>query len=288
MEVLQEGRFARVIRSKSPNSGEVVAVKLYNESKRALSEAAVEIEVLERLTHSDITPCRFIIQLKYVRKLEGSCSSAVALELCDGGDLYDLMHAVQLGHQDALRYCAEIAIALEHLRLHNIIHGDLKPENIGVTSRGHLRLLDFGCSSIVSAENPRAMQTSGTLEYTCPEKLFRKAASFEADWWSLGVILYEMIFDAQPWTSPTPQRTAQKICEDPVPFPRADANDHVSTGIIQAISLLLRKKRKHRLSCLAELRSTAVFGRLRWEQLFHEAWIPPVFHGARKHEESKQ
>lgn len=84
-----------------------------------------------------------------------------------------------------------IVLALEYLRNNNIIHRDLKPENLVFEGTGYLRLTDFGVSRFRKENN--SDETSGTPGYMSPEVICKQNHSFEADYFALGVIAYELM-----------------------------------------------------------------------------------------------
>lgn len=95
-------------------------------------------------------------------------------------------------------YAAEILLALETLHENKIIYRDLKPENVVIDASGHVKLIDFGfakrlCSSSNPKHHNRTYTNCGTLGYTAPEVLLQLGASFEADIWSFGILLCELI-----------------------------------------------------------------------------------------------
>jgi protein kinase A len=95
-------------------------------------------------------------------------------------------------------YSAEIILALEILHFQKVIYRDLKPENVVIDVNGHIKLIDFGFAKrLSSSSNPkhhyRTHTNCGTVGYTAPEVLLNLGASFEADIWSLGIMLCEML-----------------------------------------------------------------------------------------------
>ena len=94
---------------------------------------------------------------------------------------------------------AEVVLALEFLHSHDILYRDLKPENILVDERGHLRLTDFGlCRSDFKQNRDRAMSFVGSPEYMSPEILLGKGYDYSVDYYTLGVLLYEMLVGLPP------------------------------------------------------------------------------------------
>ena len=149
----------------------------------------------------------------------------LVLEHAVGGDLDSVMRNFHLGgmSEDHTRfYIAEILLALEYLHEMSIIVRDLKPANCLTTASGHVKLADFGHStrqSDTGQSSPRSICKSldrikqepasdtcsdgtgcvGTPEYMAPETLHDQATTKLVDYWSLGIIMYELIYACLPW-----------------------------------------------------------------------------------------
>lgn len=101
-------------------------------------------------------------------------------------------------------YAAEILLALEILHQNKIVYRDLKPENVVIDVAGHIKLIDFGFAKrLHSSSQPkhhyRTHTNCGTLGYTAPEVLMNLGASFEADIWSFGILLAELLSGSLPF-----------------------------------------------------------------------------------------
>lgn len=125
------------------------------------------------------------------------------MEFINGGELF--FHLKQQGKggfdEDRARfYAAEIVLALEYLHKSGVIYRDLKPENILIDAEGHIRLTDFGLSkSGLKNANGRTDSFCGTPEYLAPEIVRDKTYTYSVDWYSFGLVFYEMLTGINPF-----------------------------------------------------------------------------------------
>ncbi|GBG35155.1 Protein kinase, putative [Hondaea fermentalgiana] len=197
--LLESGSASHVYHARNWEGGDLVgfmdgefAVKVYRcDCENAQDEAARELRALERLTKfSD--ECRFIVKLYFIDELAQDSLPIFGLEFCKGGDLFWLLQHGPLTEYDTAQYASEMSSALECMRQTKILHGDLKPENIGLTATGHIRIFDFGTAKILENDEP-VEHFAGTLLYASPEALCRLGCEYAADWWAMGVLLFEML-----------------------------------------------------------------------------------------------
>lgn len=123
------------------------------------------------------------------------------MEFVNGGELF--WHLNQVGRfseERARFYAAELILALDYLHTHGIIYRDLKPENILIDSDGHVKLTDFGLSKDGLDETDGMTESFvGTTEYLAPEIIKDKKYTYSVDWYSFGLVLYEMICGVNPF-----------------------------------------------------------------------------------------
>lgn len=171
-------------------------------------------------------------------------------EFVKGGELFT--HLCSRGSfdvQSAKFYIAELVVAIESVHKRNIIYRDLKLENILLDEEGHIKLTDFGLSKeLIKDELNRANSYCGTIEYMAPEVVERTAQGYDetVDWWSLGVIAFELMTGCSPFTvdghSNTSKDIARRILTKRVPFPR-----NFDKSALDFISRLLEKIPRRRL-----------------------------------------
>ena len=141
-----------------------------------------------------------------------------ALEYINGGDLFTYIRI----HKSTSRlqcklYSAQIVLILEYLHSNSIIYRDLKPENILIKHNGYIKLTDFGLSKVVQ---DRTYTFCGTSEYLAPEIILKNGYSKAVDWWSFGILIYEMLAGIDPFHNPDPMVLFDNILNCKLRFPK--------------------------------------------------------------------
>ena len=113
-------------------------------------------------------------------------------------------------------YCGQIVSIFEYLHSKNIVYRDLKPENILIDKSGYLKLTDFGFAKTIEG---RTYTLCGTPEYLAPEIILNKGHGKPVDWWTTGILLYEMIAGIDPFSDDDPMMVYQKILKGKIKFP---------------------------------------------------------------------
>lgn len=123
------------------------------------------------------------------------------MEFVNGGELfYHLQLAGKFNEARAKFYMAEITLALEYLHSKGVIYRDVKPENILIDAQGHVRLTDFGLSKGGLREHNNMTESfCGTTEYLAPEIIVDKQYGYSVDWYSVGVVMFEMLAGFNPF-----------------------------------------------------------------------------------------
>ncbi|GAA50339.1 p90 ribosomal S6 kinase [Clonorchis sinensis] len=229
----------------------------------------VERDILAAVRHP------FIVRLEYAFQTEGRLY--LILEYLRGGDLFSrLSKEVVLPESDARFYMAELALALNHVHQLGIIYRDLKPENILLDTEGHVKLTDFGLSKeAVSTESGgRAFSFCGTIEYMAPEVITRRGHDSTADWWSLGVLMYEMLCGLLPFQGDSRRDTMQQILRAKLRMPQ-----FLSLEAQSLLRALFKRNPTNRLGYgqngFRDLQAHPFFNQISWDRLLQRNMPAP-------------
>lgn len=215
LKIVGQGAFAKVYQVRKVGSSEIFAMKVMRKDKIMEKNHAEymksERDILTNVDHPFIVQLRYSFQTKYRLYL--------VLDFVNGGHLFFQLYRQGLFREELARiYTAEIVSAVSHLHANGIMHRDLKPENILLDSEGHAMLTDFGLAKKFD-DNARSNSLCGTLEYMAPEIILGKGHNKAADWWSVGILLYEMLTGKPPFVGGNRQKMQQKIMKDKVKLP---------------------------------------------------------------------
>lgn len=161
------------------------------------------------------------LQLPNLPKLFGSFQDSryvyFVMEYICGGELFSRIKRLgTLPVSHCKFYAGEITVILESLHSAAVLYRDLKPENLLIDGRGHIKLVDFGLARQFSAKH---FTLCGTPEYMAPEVILGKGYGLGVDWWALGIVLYEMLLGHPPYRDPHPMNIYQKIVLGRLKFP---------------------------------------------------------------------
>jgi serine/threonine protein kinase len=197
----------------------------------------------------------------------------LVMEYLPGGDLYSLLqHLGSLDEDCSRNYAIQIVKALEFLRDSRIIHRDLKPDNILIDASGYLHLVDFGLSYDGLSPTQRLSKV-GTPDYMAPEIVLACSHSFPADYWSFGVILFELLSGLPPFHGESEAETFHRIISA---APDWSLLEGCSPAAIDLIGRLLDPDPAARLGAAAmrEIMGHPWFAGVDWD---HVSEIAPVF-----------
>ena len=206
-ETLGVGATSRVVRGFDPMIGRPVAVKIFP-SEIAQGEARDrflrEARVVGQLSHANI------ITLHDMGIEEATQTPYLVMELVDGVPLDRVLEKGTLPLARACAWIAHAAEALDVAHKRGVIHGDVKPANILITSDGRVKLTDFGMARVARRE-ARDSALLGTPAYWCPEQIMGRPQDARSDIFSLGVVLYEMITGTRPFDADSLQGICNRV-----------------------------------------------------------------------------
>ena len=237
------GSYGRVCLCKKKKSGKVYVMKILKKNdiikQKQVDHVYSEYTILSMLKHP------FIVQLIGVN-FEDPKYIYFILEYIQGGELFTLLRSkVTFPVPQAKFYIAHIITVFEYLHSKNIVYRDLKPENILINKNGYLKLTDFGFAKQLDSEKAKTYTLCGTPEYLAPEIILNKGHGKAVDWWTLGILLFEMLVGIDPFSDDEPMKTYQKILKGKINFPKEINKDAKSL-----IKHLLVQDTTKRYGCL--------------------------------------
>ena len=221
LSVLGRGYYGKVMLVSQKDTGELFAIKTVHKMRLLQSQKVhtilAERNIMRRTEHP------FTVKLSFA--FQTATKFYLGLEYIAGGDLFGLMKRKSVFSLSQVRlYVAEIALAIDHLHSIGICYRDLKPENVLIGVDGHLKLTDFGLAKDISTFGSTST-FCGTSDFMAPEIVEKKSYSYPVDWWSLGVVMYELLFGRNPFHDDNKAKMFTKIAvADPVFPPTADAD----------------------------------------------------------------
>ncbi|KAH8589752.1 serine/threonine protein kinase, AGC family [Bisporella sp. PMI_857] len=274
LKLIGKGTSGQVYQVRKKGTKRIYAMKVLPK-KVIVQEAAHTVGEQNILARRAIADSPFIVGLKF--SFQTLTDLYLIADYMSGGELF--WHLQKEGRFNEMRakfYIAELILALQHLHSHDIIYRDLKPEHILLDANGHIALCDFGLSKATLTENATTNTFCGDVEYLAPEVLLDEQKYTKVvDFWSLGVIVFEMCCGWSPFYAEDTQQMYKNIAFSKVRFPR----DALSTEGRNFVKGLLNRNPKHRLGVARdaeELKDHPFFNDIDWVALAKKQ-IPPPF-----------
>ena len=262
LKLVGQGAFGKVYQVRRKCTSDIYAMKVMRKDKILEKNHAeymkAERDILTKVDHPFVVQLRYSFQTKYRLYL--------VLDFVNGGHLFFQLYQQGLFREELGRiYTAEIVSAVAHLHANGIMHRDLKPENILLDAHGHAMLTDFGLAKEFD-ENTRSNSMCGTVEYMAPEIVQGRGHDKAADWWSVGILLFEMLTGKPPFFGGNRDKIQQKIVKEKMKLPT-----YLSSEVHSLLKGLLHKEAGRRLGSgpggSDEIKNHKWFKAVNWKKL---------------------
>ena len=219
LKVVGKGSFGKVLQVRKKDTGRIYAMKVMKKEDLVRRDEIAHT----RSERNVLAQCRnpFLVSLKF--SFQTPEKLYLVLDYINGGELfYHMQREGRFGEERTRFYAAEIVLALEHLHSNNVVYRDLKPENILLDCNGHIALTDFGlCKENLKTSGDTTRTFCGTAEYLAPEVLKSQPYGRAVDWWSLGIVIFEMLTGLPPFYVENTNEMYKRIMGGVISWPEA-------------------------------------------------------------------
>ncbi len=236
------GGMATIYRGLDLHMDRVVAIKVlrdvYSSDPKFVKRFELEAKAASALQHPNI------VQVYDYGLTDGNYF--IVMELVEGTDLRRYLRSRGVLDVDrAVIIAHDVALGLGAAHRRNIVHRDVKPQNILVGRRGAIKLTDFGIASVYKDMNAERLTTTGmtlgTVQYYAPEQAQGEIVTPAADVYALGIVMYEMLTGRPPFDGDTPVAVAMQHIQDP-PTPPSQLNPNIPQPLEEIILRCLEKE----------------------------------------------
>ncbi|CAH8321798.1 unnamed protein product [Eruca vesicaria subsp. sativa] len=279
---ISRGAFGRVVLAKKRTTGDIFAIKVLKKTDMIRKDAVKSIIAERNILIKIQNP----LVVRFYYSFTSRENLYLVMEYVKGGDFYSLLKNLNCIHEtNARKYIAEVVLALEYLHSEGVVHRDLKPDNILVADDGHVKLIDFGLSKVglidstgdlsgpklptsehkIKRQDKRSAR--GTPDYLAPEILRGTGHGATADWWSVGIILFEFIVGIPPFNADNPEKIFDNILKRDIPWPSDP--EEMTIEARDLINRLLAEDPHQRLGArgAAEVKQHIFFKGINWDTL---------------------
>jgi len=240
LKVLGKGGFGKVVLARKKDTDKIYALKLMDKQKilnkpRDFKNLMSEKRILQN-------DCSFLVHLYWAFQTE--TEFCLVMDFVGGGDLYYHWRKIRRFPEKVVQFiAAELVLAISYLHSCGIIYRDLKPQNILLDTDGHICLADFGLSKEVMQNIEVGLHTAcGTPSYSAPEVLEGSPYGKSADYWSLGIVLYQFLCGKSPFEFDGDfAKLLRSIYSGDISYPRQIVSDNAHSFLE---GLLCRDPRK--------------------------------------------
>uniref|UniRef100_H2ZD54 Ribosomal protein S6 kinase n=1 Tax=Ciona savignyi TaxID=51511 RepID=H2ZD54_CIOSA len=252
LKVLGTGAYGKVFlvrKACGHDMGKLYAMKVLKKASIVTKQKTTEHTMTERQVLEAVRQSPFLVTLHYA--FQTNSRLHLILDYVNGGEMFTHLNIREkFTEAEVQLFSAEILLALEHLHKLGIVYRDIKLENILLDSDGHVVLTDFGLSKEFINEGDRAYSFCGTIEYMAPEVIKSNGAGhdFAVDFWSLGVLMYELMTGASPFTVEG-EKNSQSEVSRRILYKHPPVPKKLSPPALDIILKLLDKNPQTRLGC---------------------------------------
>ncbi|XP_039457229.1 protein kinase C theta type isoform X1 [Oreochromis aureus] len=268
-KMLGKGSFGKVFLAELKRSGEFFAVKALKKDV-VLMDDDVECTMVERRVLSLAWENPFLTHLYCTFQTKENLF--FVMEYLNGGDLmFHIQNCHKFDLHRATFYAAEIICGLQFLHSKGIIYRDLKLDNVLLDSDGHIKIADFGMCKENMQDDVRTSTFCGTPDYIAPEILLGQKYNSSVDWWSFGVLLYEMLIGQSPFHGRDEEELFQSIRTDTPIYP-----NWLSKAAKDILIKLFVREPEERLGIKGNIRQHSFFSSTDWNAL-EQRQVPAPF-----------
>ena len=222
LAIIGRGAFGEVHVCREKKTGKIVAIKKIKKEVLIIKNQVIHIRNEQLFMSKVKSP--WIVELK--ASFQEDDYLYLVMEYLPGGDFMNLLIKKDILTEDEARfYTAELILSIESIHKLDCIHRDIKPDNILIDKTGHIKLSDFGLAKVSDKlfenkdqignykinSHQKNYSCVGTAYYVAPEVLKKKGYGQEIDWWSVGVIFFEMLVGYAPFCSKETREVCQKV-----------------------------------------------------------------------------
>jgi len=274
--ILGRGAFGTVKLVTDPNTNKSYALKAIR--KNQVVELGQQSHILNEKKVMQMLDNQFLVNLRSTYKDEFRVY--FLLEVCLGGELFTILRKMRSFDEPTARFYSGCVVeAFDYMHERDIIYRDLKPENLVLTDNGYLKVTDFGFAKIVPN---KTFTLCGTPDYLAPEIVTGQGHGKGVDWWTLGILIYEMLASFPPFFDDEPMMTYRKIIQGKFKFPR-----YLSAPAKDLIAKFLKPKATKRYGIIkggADLiRQHPWYKDFSWESLQSQSLKAPIKNKVKSH-----
>lgn len=243
LKVIGRGSYGKVCLVEHISTHELYAMKSLKKDvlldEDQVESTLLEKKILEKVDHP------FLVGMVFCFQTEERIY--FIMPFIRGGELFQHLKNEKIFSEEKVKlYSAMIGLGLGHIHSHGIIYRDIKPENILIDEDGYLKIADFGMAKILIGQE-KANSFCGTPEYLSPEIILGTGHNKSSDWWSYGILMFEMLFGLPPFYCDNNERMYQLIIHADLKFPKKIP---VSENAKDLIRKLLNKNPDNRLGSI--------------------------------------